>query len=105
MTDKIYVELFTSPTEGWIASRCLYFISTMGASFFNWSLFTIEDIYPNYTLGTNDIIDARYLYYQINEENGHNLSIRPVIEVDLTKANIGITGDGSSENPYSITAK
>ena len=105
MKNAIYVELFTSTTEDWIASRCMYYYFTMGSSFFHWGLFSIEDYYPNYTLGTNNVIDARYLFLQISEEDEQSMAIRPIVEIDLTKANVGLTGDGSSGSPYSIEAK
>ena len=38
---------------------------------------------------------------------GYNLSyaIRPVVEIDLSKVNVGLTGDGGADTPYSIEAK
>ena len=32
-------------------------------------------------------------------------ALRPIVEIDLSKVNIGLTGNGSSDSPYSIEAK
>ena len=32
-------------------------------------------------------------------------AIRPIVEINLSKVNVGLTGDGSSDSPYSIVAK
>ena len=40
-----------------------------------------------------------------NEGNEYTSGIRPIVEIDLSKVNVGLTGDGSSDSPYSITAK
>ena len=39
------------------------------------------------------------------EDEIYSCAIRPLVEIDLSKVNIGATGDGSRGNPYSITAK
>ena len=32
-------------------------------------------------------------------------ALRPVVEIDLSKVNVGLTGDGGENTPYSIEAK
>ena len=38
-------------------------------------------------------------------EYSSSYAVRPVVEINLTKVNVGATGDGSSDSPYSITAR
>ena len=32
-------------------------------------------------------------------------AVRPVVEIDLSKVNVGLTGDGNADTAYSIEAK
>ena len=50
-------------------------------------------------------LDSHELYGSLNIVNIENHVLRPIIEIDLSKVNIGATGDGESETPYSINAK
>lgn len=45
------------------------------------------------------------LYNATNVDFGSIEAIRPVIEIDLSNVNIGITGAGTNTDPYSITAR
>ena len=50
----------------------------------------------------------RYIHFLIGlnpvtEQN--NLGIRPVVEIDLTKVNVGQTGTGAENDGYSLTLK
>ena len=96
MTNSIYVTLFSSSTENWIASRCIDYIDSLFLTYFNFKIFCVS----------NSNVDAKTL-----EDSGttssysSSLAIRPVVEIDLTKVKVGATGDGSSGNPYSITVK
>ena len=96
-----YVELFryepgttTNLSGYWIATRCVI-PDTIITVFYDF--FIIED----------GNLDARYLYSASNPKSweGFSYAVRPVVEIDLTKVNIGLTGDGTRNNPYSITAK
>lgn len=99
MTPK-YLELFiykpgtTSYLNGyWLASRC----TTYNDSYIYFRISSVE----------NGKTSAGTLYYNDNDynSNGYSYAIRPVVEINLSKVNIGITGDGSRDNPYSIEAK
>ena len=39
----------------------------------------------------------------VTEQN--NLGIRPIVEIDLTKVNVGLTGTGVESDGYSLTLK
>ncbi len=89
MIDLKYIELFRSSSEAWIASRCFRYHDS-GPGF---NIFYVD----------SNTIDGFELYsdYRLNDA----YAIRPVVEIDLTKVNVGLTGDGSSDSPYSIEAK
>lgn len=42
---------------------------------------------------------------QSEPPGNYSYAMRPVVEIDLTKVNVGQSGDGSSTSPYSIEAK
>ena len=90
---SIYVELFGNGLY-WVASRCL-----------GWTNMAYDFRYGiNYVDGKN--LKGCILYRSNNETLADGkAALCPIIEIDLSKVNIGVTGDGSSENPYSITAK
>lgn len=51
---------------------------------------------------------AREIFYaweRYDGQGGDDAALRPVVEINLTKVNVGLTGDGSSTSPYSIEAK
>ena len=78
----------------WLASRCVEKTSIT----FNFSISYIG----------NGTLDAEWLYESSSPQNSINNtshSIRPVVEIDLTKVNVGLTGDGGVDTPYSIEAK
>ena len=97
MSEK-YVTLFSSSTPTWVASRCMFY-----GGWFVFSVFYIDNNEVNFSM----------LYFSDNgtgSESGPSLygesyALRPVVEIDLTKVNIGLTGDGSSTSPYSIELK
>ena len=93
MSNLLYVELFYGDKCIWLASRSVY-LNSAGAAF------CIFDIYHE------DIGIHRLPLY--NSNGGYTYAsnaIRPVVEIDLSKVNVGLTGDGSSDSPYSIEAK
>lgn len=77
----------------WLASRCIDVLSSTSCDF---SMFCVSDNNVNFTS----------LYYS-NDLNHAELgyAIRPVVEIDLTKVNVGLSGDGGVDTPYSIEAK
>ena len=92
MKNQIYVDLLSSATYTWLASRCVS-LSLQTAEF---CIFYIW----NNNIGTEKLFES-------DQHNGddNSYAIRPIVEIDLTKVNVGLTGDGSSSTPYSITAK
>lgn len=51
------------------------------------------------------VVDAYGLYTSLNEQESFNTALRPCIEIDLTKTNIGETGTGEATSPYSIAKR
>ena len=99
--NSTYIEIFTykqlpeddDPTDRyWLASRgvCFYYST---ANFF---MEGVEE---------NDLSSKTMLGSDGRPADDMGYDIRPVVEIDLTKVNIGLTGNGSSSSPYSITAK
>ena len=48
-------------------------------------------------------MSTRILYNSRRDDYNRTNAIRPVVEIDLNWVNIGKTGDGSRDNPYSIS--
>ena len=96
MDTQTYVDLLcsSSSTWTWLASRCVAYGVTANGRF-DFSMFYV---------GAN-IVDANYLYYSNDSSFGLSYAIRPVVEIDLSKVNIGLTGDGGVDTPFSIEAK
>ena len=93
MNNQIYVDLFSSSTWSWLASRCVQFSSLDGF------YFTMFEVFGN----TVDHLDA--FLYSSGDNYRYSNAIRPIVEIDLTKVNVGLTGDGSADTPFSIEAK
>ena len=84
----------TSHTTYWLTSRCVYYDST-------YSCFYFRMFYVN-----NGSVGAYILCASTNSAwNKPSYALRPAIEIDLTKANIGETGTGESTDPYSIAVR
>ena len=92
MDNQTYVDLFSSSTSAWLASRCVLFD-------IDWADFRMFYV-------SGGTVDADWLYdsYDINI-NSTSFAVRPVVEINLSKVNIGLTGDGGENTPYSIEAK
>lgn len=54
---------------------------------------------------SSNLLDATFLYNTYGNIGSYGISIRPVVEIDLSKVNVGLTGDGGAATPYSIEAK
>ena len=79
-----------------LASRCVRFNNVDISNYwFSFRMFYVDG-------GT---VDAGWLYDSRGPTGRDSYAVRPVVEIDLSKANVGATGDGSSGNAYSITAK
>ena len=93
MKNQTYVDVLSCSTQAWLASR----FASFGGRVVSYGMFT-----------ASSTISARGFCYSDNRNNDANdlvYPIRPIVEIDLSKVIIGATGDGSSNNPYSITAK
>ena len=102
--DSMYIELFRYQTGTttdltypyWLASRCVpYEDVIMGDRSFYFCMFFVSS-------GT---VDARWLYDSNGNNDSASYAVRPVVEIDLSKASVGATGSGTSSDPYSIVAK
>ncbi len=89
---SIYVELFNCDSTTSLASRC---VSYGGNGYFYFRMFFVNG-------GT---VDANPLYNSTGDGDVISYGLRPVVEIDLSKATIGRTGDGSLNYPYSIEAQ
>ncbi len=90
-----YYSMFVpeNSTSYWLASRCIHYAS--GNSRFYFSMFYVSG-------GT---VDANDLYISYSRGDSYSCAVRPVVEINLSKVNIGLTGDGGENTPYSIEAK
>ena len=87
-----YIELFSYKGDitndiyntYWLATRCFSMLSGQ------------ENFRTYFVCGAD--VDAYAM-------GNYSFAIRPVVDIDLTKVNVGGTGTGTAENPYSITAK
>ena len=98
--EPIYTELFTSQPGTttaldtyWLASRCVNYSSNNDGFYFR--MFYVS----------GGAVDANYLYYSGNNGSSDSYAVRPVVEIDLSKASVGATGSGTAGDPYSIVAK
>ena len=99
--DSEYLEMFryqpgTSTNFSqvyWLASRCVNYYSSSGYSSFR--IFFVK----------NGAITSDWLDNSGDGSHDSSFAIRPVVEIDLTKVNIGLSGDGSADTPFSIEAK
>ncbi len=81
----------TSHTTYWLASRCVYY---------NYNNFYFRMFYAG-----SGAVHADDLYHSYDNTYYPSFAVRPVIEIDLLKANIGETGTGESTDPYSIAVR
>ena len=88
-----YYSMFVpeNSTTYWLASRCVYLNSSAAA----FSLFYVS----------GGSVSASSLYSSSNSSGSNSYAVRPVVEINLSKVNIGLTGDGGENTPYSIEAK
>ena len=91
MDSQKYVNLFRSSPTTWLASRCVNYDSSRAY----FQLFII----------TGTSVSANWIYCSDNSASSLPYAIRPIVEIDLTKVNVGLTGDGGAETPFSIEAK
>ena len=91
MNKQIYVELFSSSPTSWVASRCVRMFSVMGA----FHVFYVS----------NTTVDAFGVYDSVGNVGSDIYGIRPVVEIDLSKVNVGQTGTGEENDGYSLTQK
>ena len=89
--NSTYVNIFTNSNTYWLASRCVDFYGNIA---------TFRTFFVS-----GSTVDARILYSSNTSSLGGSYAIRPIVEIDLSKVNVGLTGDGSATTPYSIEAK
>ena len=88
-----YVDLFKCSPTSWLASRCVNYTSVDND--FGFGMFLVGGGYVN----------AYWLYYSLIYAGNYSFAVRPVVEIDLTKVNVGITGTGADGDGYSLTLK
>ena len=88
-----YYSMFVleNSTTYWLASRCV----DLSSSTANFRVFFVS----------GDAVGARWLYDSGSRHDAASFAVRPVVEINLSKVNIGLTGDGGENTPYSIEAK
>ena len=102
--DPAFLELFryqagaeTNLSNYWIATRCLNMMDWEdGSAMFRWGLFCVESGSVSYKMlyWDDNAITASWAY-----------ALRPIVDINLSKVTVGLSGDGSSGSPYSIDAK
>ena len=102
--NPIYFELFcceSNKTENllnyYMATRTVYNTSNYAA----YRLTAIVEgvlYFAGYYSGNNVTYHGGYI-------NGYHFTLRPVVEIDLTKVNVGVTGTGADGDGYSLTLK
>ena len=90
-----YVTLFNCSPTSWLASRCVFYDSSSAGYGFGFSMVFVS----------GGSVIAYNLYGSDDYGWSTRYAVRPVVEIDLSKANVGATGDGGSDTSYSITAK
>ena len=98
---SIYVELFSSDTQYWIASRCVNYEYITGYDYvFKYRMF--------YSYGSSIaayILLNSLFRSDVGDNWAHSCALRPVVEIDLDSVTIGRIGDGSRNSQYSIEAQ
>ena len=93
--NSIYVELFQTDIDHWVATRC----HRISGGFIGYWMFCIDGRW----------ITGEYIYGSYNEYGDVNVNyeraLRPIVEIDLSKVVVGETGTGSKTSQYSIRAK
>lgn len=75
----------------WLASRCV----EDDRDYYYFSMFRVYS-------GT---VDANHLFNSHTSTNKYSNAVRPVVDMDLSRVYIGVTGTGESSSPYSIQAR
>lgn len=108
----IYAELFSAETDYWLSTR---FYGGLGLGHSNYGelgfgINYISDNALNLNLDFNLIKPHTYniffcIFLSGTRYQEFTRSLRPVVEIDLSLVDVGLTGNGESENPYSIAPK
>ena len=86
----------STKTGMWLASRCI--CNTGGG-------FEYEMRYTHAGGSVTVLPMLRYDGTNYEYASIYAFKLRPCVEIDLTNVHIGITGTGTSDSPYSITAR
>ena len=91
MQNQAYVDLFSTSTPYFLASRCV----SLDGELASFRIFFVAD----------DYLSSVHLFASDNSNQYTASKLRPIVEIDLTKVNVGLTGDGSADTPFSIETK
>ena len=91
-----YVTLFNCSPASWLASRCISYDTNVYLCFY-FSMFHVSGDYVGASNLYSSYIDISY--------GSASCAVRPVVEIDLTKVNVGATGTGAENDGYSLTLK
>ena len=93
MKNATYADLLGSSDTYWLASRFVEYDSE--DDYFSFCIFSVSA----------NVVAGPSLFTSFTGGSNSNYAIRPVVEIDLTKVNVGLSGDGSADTPFSIEAK
>ena len=93
---EIYIDLFAPDKTVWLASR-----STTGT---NTTISFMVDII-SFVYSDWSYVIRETLYYSHIQEDSFSHAVHPVVEIDLTKVNVGQTGSGVVGDTYSIVTR
>ena len=105
MYKPIYAELFGADTDYWLSTRfygygCgINYISDNSLNLANSSNISEPDTWNIFYVILN------IGFFQNILPSAYTRSLRPVVEIDLSLVDVGLTGNGESETPYSIAPK
>ena len=79
----------TNLTNHWLASRCVYLISTCVR-------FSVQRVYSG-------SLNYYYLFNSYDSDYSYASAVRPVVEIPLSSVTLPTGGAGSAGNPYGIS--
>ena len=90
-----YVTLFSCYPTSWLASRCVSCDSVIA----RFDMFDVR--------GGDVVASTMFNSYDLTYDytDDRSFTVRPVVEIDLTKVNVGVTGTGADGDGYSLTLK
>ena len=106
MYKPIYAKLFSADTDYWLSTR-FYGNYSCGINYISDNSLNLAN---SFNISEPDTWNIFYLLinvglFQTISTSASTRSLRPVVEIDLSLVDVGLTGNGESENPYSIAPK